>query len=202
MAMASMARQVLFLSNFCFILFACQPSKTQIPTTERRLWVLENDAAFTHNQGVLLYQNKPFSGNQYAMYADGDTAKIASFFVGKEQGWSKIWFERGILAEQRYYEKGKKEGEHKAWWADGKPKFLYHFKNDEHNGIQQDWHANGQLAETFNYLNGHEEGQQQMWFDDGSLKANYVIKDGRRFGLPGVKNCVSVMENNTFREKK
>lgn len=198
MAMASMARLALFLSSFFCILLACQPSKTQIPN----IWVLENDASFTHNQGVLFYKNKPFSGNQFATYANGDTAKIVSFLAGKEEGWSKIWYEKGLLAEQRYYKKGKKEGEHKAWWSDGKPKFLYHFKNDEHDGIQQDWHANGRLAETFNYRNGHEEGQQQMWFDDGSLKANYVIKNGRRFGLPGVKNCVSVMENNTFRAKK
>jgi antitoxin component YwqK of YwqJK toxin-antitoxin module len=198
MAMASMARQVLFLINICCILFACQFSKTQNSVN----WVLENDASFSHNQGILLYKDKPFSGNRYAMYANGDTAKVAFFLAGKEEGWSKTWYEGGNLAEQRFYLKGKKEGEHKAWWADGKPRFVYHFKNDEHDGIQQDWHANGQLAEIFNYRNGHEEGHQQMWFDDGSLKANYVIHDGRRFGLPGVKNCVSVMENNTFRAKK
>ncbi len=198
MAMASMARQALFLSSFLSILFACQPSKTQVSN----IWVLGSDTSFSHSQGVLLYKDKPFSGNQYANYVNGDTAKIVSYLIGKEEGWSKIWYESGMLAEQRYYIKGKKEGEHKAWWPDGKPKFLYNFKNDEHDGIQQDWHANGKLAEVFNYQNGHEEGQQQMWFDDGSIKANYVVKDGRRFGLPGVKNCVSVIENNTFRAKK
>jgi antitoxin component YwqK of YwqJK toxin-antitoxin module len=210
MAMAFMARQALFLSSFCYILLACQPSKTQIQgsnTAKLRSWVLENDTSFRHSQGVLLYKNIPFSENQYTIYTNGDTAKIASFFEGKEDGWSKTWYEsetptKRILAEQRYYKKGKKEGEHKAWWIDGKPKFLYHFKNDEHDGIQQDWHSNGKLAETFNYQNGHEEGLQQMWFDDGTLKANYEIKNGRRFGLPGVKNCVSVIENNTFRAKK
>jgi antitoxin component YwqK of YwqJK toxin-antitoxin module len=198
MAMASMARQALFLSNICWFLLACQPFMTQ----ESVNWVLENDVSFSHNQGFLLYKNKPFSGNQYLLFANGDTAKIATFLAGKAHGWTKIWYNKNLLTEQRYFVNGKKEGEHKAWWPDGKCRFLYHFKNDEHDGIQQDWFPNGKLAEVFNYRNGHEEGQQQMWFDDGTLKANYVIHDGRRFGLPGVKNCVSVIENNTFRAKK
>ena len=198
MAMASMARQVLFLSSFYFIICACQHSKDQKSDT----WVLENDSSFTHNQGVLFFKNKPFSGNQYALNSNGDTAKIVSFLSGKQDGWSKFWYENGRLAEQRFYKNGRKEGEHQAWWSNGKPKFLYHFKNDEHDGLQQDWFSNGKLAEVFNYKNGHEEGQQEMWFEDGVLKANYVVKDGRRYGLPGVKNCVSVMENNTFRAKK
>ncbi|WP_435356312.1 toxin-antitoxin system YwqK family antitoxin [Emticicia sp. SJ17W-69] len=198
MAMASMARQVLFLSSFFWMMLACQHSKTQTSM----LWVLENDPSFTHNEGRLFYNEMPFSGKQYALYTNGDTAKIVSFVSGKQDDWSKIWYENGLLAEQRYFKNGKKEGEHKAWWPDEKPKFLYHFKNDEHEGIQQDWFPNGKLAEIFNYHNGHEEGQQQMWFDDGSLKANYIIKNGRRYGLPGVKNCVSVVENNTFRAKK
>ncbi len=197
MAMAFMARQVLFLSSICLVLAACQ-SKTQVSL----LKIQESDASFTRNQGQLFYKNQPFTGIQFATFVSGDTAKIIAFDEGKEQGWSKIWHENGQLAEERYYEKGKKEGIHRAWWPDGKLRFEYHFKNDEHHGEQKDWFPDGKLAEVFHYVNGHEEGQQQMWFDDGSLKANYVVKDGRRFGLPGVKNCFSVVENNTFRAKK
>lgn len=197
MAMAFMARQVLFLSSICLVLAACQ-SKNQVSL----LKIQESDALFIRNQGQLFYKNQPFTGIQFATFVSGDTAKIIAFDKGKEQGWSKIWHESGQLAEERYYEKGKKEGTHRAWWPDGKPRFEYHFKNDEHHGEQKDWFPDGKIAEVFHYVNGHEEGQQQMWFADGSLKANYVIKDGRRFGLPGVKSCVSVVENNTFRAKK
>jgi antitoxin component YwqK of YwqJK toxin-antitoxin module len=199
MAMAFMARQALFLSSIFLLIVACQQgTKTNTPLEK----VEANAAAFSLNQGILLYENKPFSGIQYLLFANQDTAKVSTYIVGKEQGWSKIWYEDGRLAEERYYEKGKRENIHRAWWPDGKLRFEYHFKNDEHHGQQKDWFLNGKLAEVFNYENGHEEGQQQMWFDDGSLKANYVIKEGRRFGLPGVKNCISVVENNIFRTKK
>lgn len=199
MAMVSMVRQVLFLSSLWLLLAACrQVTKITTPLIK----VEANNVGFSHNQGVLLYENKPFSGTQFLLFANQDTAKVSTFVAGKEHGWSKTWYEDGRLAEERYYEKGKKEGTHRAWWPDGKLRFEYHFKNDEHHGEQKDWFPDGKLAEVFHYVNGHEEGKQQMWFDDGSLKANYVIKDGRRFGLPGVKNCVSVVENNTFRAKK
>lgn len=199
MAMASMARQVLFLSSLWLFLVACQQAAK---TTTPLIKVEASNAAFSHNQGVLLHENKPFSGIQFLLFTNQDTAKVSTFIAGKEQGWSKVWYEDGRLAEERFYEKGKKEGTHRAWWPDGKLRFEYHFKDDEHHGEQKDWFPDGKLAEVFHYINGHEEGQQQMWFDDGSLKANYFIKDGRRFGLPGVKNCVSVVENNTFRAKK
>ena len=198
MEMVSMARQVLFLSSICLILVACQSKNIQ----ETLLKVHESDAAFSRNQGQLFYMNQLFSGIQFAVFTNGDTARITHFKEGKEQGSSKVWYENGQLAEQRFYNKGKKEGIHRAWWLDGKPRFEYHFKNDEHHEVQRDWFPNGRLAEVFHYQNGHEEGPQQMWFDDGTLKANYVIKDGRRYGLPGVKNCVSVVENNIFQAKK
>lgn len=198
MEMASMVRQVLLLSNICFVLLACQPSQK----LNISFYVKENDTSFVHNQGVLMYKNLPFSGNQIALFQNGDTSKITPFLNGKLNGWSKVWYSKGVLSEQRFYKNGKKQGEHKAWWTDGKLKFLYHFKDDEHEGIQQSWFQNGKLAEVFNYKSGHEEGQQQMWFEDGILKANYVIKEGRRFGLPGVKKCVSVVEKDTFRTKK
>jgi antitoxin component YwqK of YwqJK toxin-antitoxin module len=199
MAMVFMARQALFLSSIFLLIAACkQATKINTPLIK----VKANAAAFSHNQGVLLYENKPFTGIQYLLFANQDTTKVSTYIEGKEQGWSKIWYQDGRLAEERYYEKGKKENTHRAWWPDGKLRFEYNFKNDEHHGEQKDWFPDGKLAEIFHYVNGHEEGQQQMWFDDGSLKANYVIKEGRRFGLPGIKNCISVEENNTFRAKK
>ena len=205
MAMDSMVRLALCLSSCLMLCSACTLPDKQTQTSAMAIpevWVVANDQAFTHNQGILLYNNHPFSGWQYLLYASGDTAKVIPFYAGKEEGWSKNWYPNKALAEQRFYRTGKKENEHKAWWEDGKPKFLYHFSNDEHEGIQQIWAANGTLVQTFHYVKGHEEGHQQAWFEDGTLKSNYVIKAGRRFGLPGVKNCESVIENNTFVKPK
>lgn len=205
MAMDSMVRPVLFLSSLCLVLWSCgsAPTQTQIAKVAiPEVWVTESNHSFTYNQGVLYYQQKPFSGWQYVVYANGDTAKIVPFYEGREEGYAKSWYSNQMLAEQRLYRKGKKEGTHQAWWENGQPKFVYQFSNDEHEGVQQAWAATGILIQQFHYLKGYEEGQQQAWFDDGSLKSNYVIKNGRRFGLPGVKNCVSPMENNSYVEPK
>lgn len=195
-----MVRRVLFLSSLYLILWSCGSSRkeTQRVITIPDKWVMESDTLFAYNQGVLYYQQRPFSGWQYSVYSTGDTAKAVSFYEGREEGFSKSWYSNHKLAEQRFYVKGKKEGRHQAWWENGQPKFAYQFINDEHEGVQRVWAVNGRLVQQFNYQKGHEEGQQQMWFDDGSLRSNYVIKNGRRFGLPGVKNCVSVMENNAY----
>ncbi|MBA4853106.1 toxin-antitoxin system YwqK family antitoxin [Emticicia sp. BO119] len=205
MATDFMARRVLFLSSLYLLLGSCNPTTSQFQTAQIAIpdsYVLENDAAFAHNQGVLYYWQKPFSGWQYSLYANGDTARVIPFYEGREEGYSKTWYPDRILAEQRFYVKGRKEGLHQAWWENGQLKFIYQFNNDEHEGVQQAWAINGKLIQQFNYLKGHEEGHQQAWFDDGTLKSNYVIKNGRRFGLPGVKNCMSELENNTFIKPK
>lgn len=205
MAMDFMARPVLFLSSLCMILWSCNssPKQSEIAgVTIPDVRVLDTDTAFVYNQGILYYHQRPFSGWQYSVYSDGDTAKLVPFYEGREEGYAKSWYPDRTLAEQRFYAKGKKEATHQAWWENGKTKFVYKFINDEHEGIQQAWAANGVLIQQFNYLKGHEEGQQKAWFEDGSLKSNYVIKNGRRFGLPGVKNCVSALVNNTFVKPK
>lgn len=205
MAMDFMARRVLFLSSLCLVVWACNSSPKQIgkaKVTIPDIRVIDADTAFTYHQGVLYYHQKPFSGWQYAVYPDGDTAKAIPFYEGREEGYAKSWYPDGRLAEQRFYAKGKKEATHQAWWENGKAKFTYHFRNDEHEGVQQAWAVNGVLIQQFNYMKGHEEGTQQAWFEDGTLKSNYVIRNGRRYGLPGVKNCVSAMENNVYVKPK
>jgi antitoxin component YwqK of YwqJK toxin-antitoxin module len=46
-----------------------------------------------------------------------------------------------------------------------------------------------------NYEAGIEVGQQRQWYDDGSVRSNYVMKNGRRFGLLGTKNCINVKDS-------
>ncbi|HJY63931.1 MAG TPA: toxin-antitoxin system YwqK family antitoxin, partial [Ignavibacteria bacterium] len=60
----------------------------------------------------------------------------------------------------------------------------------------KDWNENGMLFNDFNYINGYEEGLQRAWYPDGSLQANYVVKNNRKYGLTGVKNCITANENN------
>ena len=38
---------------------------------------------------------------------------------------------------------------------------------------------------------GYEEGSQKAWWQNGVIRANYVVKNGRRYGLIGLKLCMN-----------
>jgi antitoxin component YwqK of YwqJK toxin-antitoxin module len=182
------------LSILCMV--ACdrrQPHRIAIPS----IYVQVSDEALNVKEGVMYYQNQPFSGWQYELYRSGDTAVLVPFFHGKEEGLACQWYPNGRLKEQRLYEKGEKEGNHKGWWENGNKSFEYHFRKGFHEGNQKEWNESGTLAKDLNYKNGKEDGFQRLWRTDGKLMANYVAKNGRNYGLTGVKNCKSVWEDES-----
>ncbi len=189
-----LAIKFLCLGVSILVMVAChsgeQPHKI-IPS----VFVRQTNETVKTKQGILYYQDRPFSGWQYDCYANGDTSLLVPFFQGKEHGRAQQWYANGALREQRTYELGNKVGEHKGWWENGKPAFLYHFQNGLHEGNQKEYSEVGRLFKNSNYKAGKEEGLQQIWRYDGSLVANYVAKNGRNYGLAGVKNCKSVWED-------
>src|SRR5437868_13909435 len=66
------------------------------------------DNNFTTRQGVTYYHQQPFSGWQYALYENADTALMIPFLKGKESGIAKRWYPGKKLSEKREYENGKK----------------------------------------------------------------------------------------------
>ena len=73
--------------------------------------------------------------------------------------------------------------------------FEYNLKDDEYNGSLKEWNRKGQIIKSFNYVNGYEKGSQKLWFDNGEVRSNYVIKNNRRYGLLGTKNCINVSDS-------
>ena len=56
----------------------------------------------------------------------------------------------------------------------------------------------GLLIEEGNFKEGYEFGVQKTWYLNGKVKSNYIIKNNRRYGLLGTKNCVNV-SNETLK---
>lgn len=106
------------------------------------------------------------------------------------------WYNDGQLMERRCYKDGRRNGLHEGWWPDGSKKFEYHYHNDAYNGEVVEWYEDGQMYRRMNYKDGHEDGRQQMWKPDGRIMANYEMKNGRKYGLAGVKNCTTVWDEN------
>ncbi len=155
------------------------------------IFVEAENINFSKNQDTLFYKGTKFSGHVFHLYPTKDTAFTISFLNGLQEGITRKWYTNKVLAEDRFYLKGKKEGIHQAWWEDGKPKFRFNVINDAYHGNLKEWYGSGQLAKDFNYINGQEEGSQKMWWADGRFRANYVVRSGRKFGSIGVKLCLN-----------
>jgi MORN repeat variant len=150
-----------------------------------------NDAGFSFRQDTLLYLGEKYSGHAYSVYPDGDSAFSGAYFNGLEEGASKRWYANGQLLEERNYFEGRKFGLHRGWWENGQPKFEYHFEDGEHHGELKEWYASGQLYRSFHYKRGYEEGSQKIWWNNGTIRANYVVRNGKKYGLIGLKLCIN-----------
>jgi antitoxin component YwqK of YwqJK toxin-antitoxin module len=151
----------------------------------------ERDKDLHRLNGYLYYKDKLFSGKTFDLYEQCDTSILTEYKSGKENGKQILYYRDGSINEERSYFYGRKEGLHQGWWENGNKRFEYQFENDKYNGEQKEWNEAGLLYNDFNYKDGYEEGLQRSWYPDGKIQANYIVRNGRKYGLTGVMNCVS-----------
>ncbi|MBL4605878.1 MAG: hypothetical protein JKY02_09535 [Flavobacteriaceae bacterium] len=145
------------------------------------------------DNGTLFYKDVPFYGTLEQYDAVNETENLCEYVAGKKQGKETKKYLNDTLAEERFYKKGLKVGVHKGFWKNGALKFEYHYnEKGVYHGTFKEWYQNGQALKEFNYINGKENGSQKMWLMNGNIRANYVVKDGERFGLIGLKKCYTV----------
>ena len=166
-----------------------QAAEIKIAKTVPLIYINANDTGFIKHEDTLYYKQKYYTGYQFSLFTNGDTAFISSWFNGVEEGRQKKWYANKQLAEERFYINGKKEGIHKGWWPDGKPKFFFNAFSDEYEGEFKEWYSSGLLGKQFHYVNGQEAGSQRLWWDNGTVRANYVIRNGKKYGLIGLVTC-------------
>jgi antitoxin component YwqK of YwqJK toxin-antitoxin module len=142
-------------------------------------------------RGITSINTTPVTGVVFSLNSHGDTISVVGYREGRLHGMEKVLHTNGHVKSLRLYANGQKIGEHKGWFENGRQAFVYHFEDDLFEGNQLEWLENGQLYSDMNYRNGHESGLQRMWFADGTIKMNYIIKNNRRYGLLGTKNCVN-----------
>lgn len=143
--------------------------------------------------GVLNLNKKPFSGNLFSTYSKGNLKSEIQYIEGRKHGYEKHWFSNDSLSVLRHYKNGVKIGIHKAWWQNRKLRFEYYFNdNGLYNGSITEWYLSGQIAKQFNFIDGKEKGSQKLFKPNGTIKANYVVVNGERYGLIGLKKCYTV----------
>lgn len=196
MGMATSVLQVHFRNKLVVILLfttlvGCQHQKEQtLP-----LLNLQHVEAKTQ-RGIFYVNDTIFSGTVYGLFPGTlDTAFVRSYQNGREHGIWRQYYPNGQVREQRYFQSGKKEGHYQAWWSDGNLRLDYHFSKGEYEGNCREWNTEGVLIRDMNYHQGYEEGSQKLWYSNGEIKSNYVMKNGRRYGLLGTKNCTNVTDS-------
>lgn len=188
------------LLSLLVLLFACNTKKDE-PFTFKPVknvplsYINANHINFSNHQDTLYYKQSTFSGHCYLLFPSGDTSFVKSYLNGLEEGLQIKWYDNKQLAEKRRYVDGKKEGLQEAWWPDGKQRFLFTTMQDAFVGELKEWNQAGLLFKDFHYVNGQEEGSEKMWWDNGSVRANYVIRNGKRYGLLGIKICVNAYDS-------
>lgn len=140
-------------------------------------------------------QGKNVNGIIFYLNAKGDTILKTPFRDGKENGEVISWYDNGKVKEVRSYINGKKTGTHRGWYYNGTLKFEYNYSEDEFEGAYREWYPDGQLFRDQHFSKGHEEGMQSMYFPDGKIRSNYLIKNKRRYGLPGTQNCSNASDS-------
>jgi antitoxin component YwqK of YwqJK toxin-antitoxin module len=143
---------------------------------------------------IIEFNQIAYTGYVYELYDNGDTLSVEFYKEGLKNGSWKKFYVGGSLKEIRGFNNGKKEGNYEGFYIDGSKNFSFNFYNGEYHGTNRIWTKDGQLIEELNYLNGYENGSQKVWYLNGKIKSNYVIKNNRRFGLLGTKNCVNTSE--------
>ncbi|WP_185716186.1 toxin-antitoxin system YwqK family antitoxin [Larkinella knui] len=149
-----------------------------------------------HTRNGVHYTGKiPLSGVLFSVDNQGDTVFKVPFREGKENGVAKFFYPKNRLREERIFVNGWKEGTHRGWYENGRLRFEYRFRDDEFDGSYREWFPNGKRFRNMNYEKGQEAGVQQIWYSSGKIKTNYLIKDDRRYGLLGTKNCKNVVDS-------
>ena len=198
MEMDFLAHLVRFRNSvFCVIALLIIACNEKVELVTDSIVISEDDVHKKEmRSGIFFVDEKPFTGKLIGFYPNKkDTMFVSSYAVGLEDGEWKKFHESGKIFQQRYYSKGSKVGRFSAWWENEKLQMEYFFENDEYEGTCREWSLEGKLIREMNYKKGYEEGSQKQWYDNGEIRSNYIIKDGRRYGLLGTKNCINVADS-------
>lgn len=178
-----------FFIIITFFFVSCEKKFVNLPKYDI------NKITLISKQGESFYNQKKFNGELFQTFLNNDSVLLGKYVNGKKDGKWKKFYEDGNLKEIRNYENGVKNGKHLGFFQNGKKQFEYNLKDDKYHGLKKAWNKKGILIQKMNFIMGYESGSQKLWYDNGSVKSNYFIKNGRRFGLLGTKNCVNVKDS-------
>jgi len=180
-----------FLLMGCSIAPDASKIEPKIAKTIPAVYLHESDLRLHIIQDTVFLDKSYYTGFIVGYHPSGDTAFTRGYFNGVLEGAQLTWGDQHILVGSEFYINGKKEGLQRTWWLDGKTQLRYCAIDDLYEGAFLEWNRKGILIKKFNYSKGQEVGQQRLWWDNGTVRANYEIRNGRKYGLIGLKLCAN-----------
>lgn len=196
--MESRERLRIRLDLWFLLLFVlgCAGENAMPETVIPDVWVSQANPGWVESQGILFLDGSPFSGWLCRIDEQGDTLFLGGYVEGLKHGRHLTAYANGQLQDVRHYRAGRQEGRVQRWHSNGQKSFEAYLVQDHYEGTVRSWYPNGQPYEEFNYQDGKEEGRQKRWDEQGKVLANYDVRNGRRYGLSGTKNCSSPWETD------
>lgn len=108
----------------------------------------------SRKDGVVLYENKPFSGE---LYTYSESAKNDCSCTLKA-----------------IYIEGKRDGSYEEWYHTGKRKQNSYFSDDQLNGEFIEWYSNGQKKYSGEYVLNKKYGTHTEWNQDNAISFQEV----------------------------
>ena len=165
-------------------------------TNNNHLWTLSNEKGLDLTKRYVELNGDIYTGYVYIVASNqADTIAISFYNQGLKDGVWKKFYKDGSIKEIREFSAGEKTGKYLGYYLGGENAFEYNFKNGEYHGKGYEWKKDGSLLRESTYEMGYEKGVQKFWWPDGRIKSNYIIKNNRRYGLLGIKNCINVSDS-------
>ncbi len=162
--------------------------------TNSSLLVVDSTHISLNAKGERIYKGELFTGEAISYHGHKQPASSDQFVDGRRHGYSKRWFENGVLASEIYYQSSRREGFARFWWSNGTLKSESFYINGKKDGEARSWYHNGNKFKRSNFSLGRPTGLQQAWRENGDLFSNFEYKNGRVYGLNKADTCMGVKD--------
>ena len=101
------------------------------------------------------------------------------------QNKPKEWIKKnkkGVVIEQGYHLKKKREGQWHFFYSDGRPSLKANYKGGLLHGESQRFDLQGNVIAILNYVNGVVEGKQTYFYPNGKVFSEGKMVDGKEEG--------------------
>lgn len=175
-----MSPRILILLAAAAFLSAC---RGQGPTIDA------GDPGLSSQNGIILYQSKPFTGVVRTSIPALAEVEFAAFRLGIQHGLTRKETVDGKRLAEWPYAAGAKHGIHKTWDKEGRLRTHAQFQMGSNVGESWSWYPDGK---PYDYRKYNQKGElliARLWRPTGQIYLNQVFRNGQAIGMPGSKLC-------------